>query len=90
MVVNMSLLVAALINIRYLIILGIRRTSITIFYMFIIFGTVLTTVTMTTMAIIPPKDYAEDWFTDFRWQSLLFRISIVINLLYGVEVYLTL
>ena len=31
-----------------------------------------------------------DWFTDYRWHSLLFRISIVINLLYGIEVYLIL
>ena len=47
--------------------LKIKRTSINIFYTFITAGTTFTGLTMTTMLIYPPTDYAKDWFTDFRW-----------------------
>ena len=44
--VNIFLLLYAMINIRYLMKLEIRRTSINIFYAFIVLGTSFTTISM--------------------------------------------
>ena len=86
--VNVLLLVIAIMNIRQLVILKVKRTSITIFYVFIVAGTTLTAATMLSVVISPIKDYQKGWFSDYRWQSLFFRVSITVSLLYGIEVYL--
>ena len=87
-IVNVLLLAIALLNIRQLFILKVKRTSITIFYVFVVAGTTLTSATMLSVVISPITDYEKGWFEDYRWQSLLFRISITVSLLYGIEVYL--
>ena len=87
--VNVCLFSAAIVNIRYLFILRVKRTSIAIFYAFLLVGTAITTVTMLSIVISPITDYKDGgWFEDFRLQTLFFRISITISLLYGLEVYL--
>ena len=86
--VNVCLFSAAIVNIRYLFILRVKRTSIAIFYVFLLVGTAITTMTMLSIVISPITDYEKGWFEDFRPQTLFFRISITISLLYGLEVYL--
>ena len=59
-------------------------------YALIILGTTYTILIKMLIIIYPPQHWPIDFFQDFRWQSVAFRISIVLSMAYGLIVYLTL